>query len=161
MSWINLVLGYTRDHKIKLVNGLFMRKMSINGFLCSRYLCCWWPGDTRSLGVISHGILYDTMAADGLVTHWSRASAEWTPLMSNKNINSMSFCKGIFTIVAIWCITGITTSPHLKYRTGTVFWVMGSANERRRYSVTSSLIGWSHTQKYPLLFLHYDWKVTF
>ena len=26
---------------------------------------------------------------------------------------------------------------------------MGSANERRRYSVTSSLIGWAHTMDYP------------
>ena len=27
---------------------------------------------------------------------------------------------------------------------------MGSTNERRRYNVTSSLIGWCHTQNYPL-----------
>ena len=26
---------------------------------------------------------------------------------------------------------------------------MGSANERRRYNVTSSLIGWAHSQNYP------------
>ena len=29
--------------------------------------------------------------------------------------------------------------------------VMGSANERQRYNVVSSLIGWAHTQKVPLL----------
>ena len=26
---------------------------------------------------------------------------------------------------------------------------MGSANERRRYNVTSSIIGWAHTQNDP------------
>ena len=33
-----------------------------------------------------------------------------------------------------------------------VILVMGSANERQRYIVTSSLIGWAHTQNYPLGF---------
>ena len=36
---------------------------------------------------------------------------------------------------------------------------MNSANERRRYKVTSSLIGWAHTQNYPWTDVN-DW-VTF
>ena len=36
----------------------------------------------------------------------------------------------------------------LLWETGTIL-SMGSANERRRYNVTSSLIGWAHTQKDP------------
>ena len=32
---------------------------------------------------------------------------------------------------------------------------MGSANERRRYIVTSSLIRWAHTHHDP-----YDWDIT-
>ena len=35
---------------------------------------------------------------------------------------------------------------------------MGSANERRRYNVTSSLIGWAHTQNGPWVFMVFPFK---
>ena len=38
---------------------------------------------------------------------------------------------------------------------------MGSANEKRRYIVTSSLIGWAHTQNNPCIYISYDrWHPT-
>ena len=33
---------------------------------------------------------------------------------------------------------------------------MGSANKRRRYNVTSSLIGWAHTQNDPWNYIYED-----
>ena len=42
----------------------------------------------------------------------------------------------------------LSTSPHHPYGSGTIL-CMRPANERRRYNVTSSLIGWAHTRNNP------------
>ena len=46
------------------------------------------------------------------------------------------------------CIDGNQVNCKLVYRI--IFW-MRPANERRRYIVTSSLIGWAHAQNDPCL----------
>ena len=46
------------------------------------------------------------------------------------------------------CIYPPRGHPHINY-TGTILG-MGSANERRRYVVTSSVIGWSNSEWFPL-----------
>ena len=39
------------------------------------------------------------------------------------------------------------------------FWAMGSANERRRYIVTSSLIGWAHSVAFCLFDVICHWSI--
>ena len=80
--------------------------------------------------------------------------------------------KGMGVNDAIWTyINGLKSrwswSWHMQYRvcnpiftniimySGGIMLGMGSANERRRYYVTSSFIGWAHSQKIPDL-LHGD-----
>ena len=71
-------------------------------------------------------------------------------------IEKMHFENGVCTIVAVssQCVDIYlprkinTVPPPLDWLSGIIL-CMRPVNERRRYTVTPSLIGWAHTQNYP------------
>ena len=51
-----------------------------------------------------------------------------------------------------------TVSPLSSLIISGIILCIGSANERRRYTVTSSLIGWAHTENNPYRMVQSKWK---
>ena len=85
------------------------------------------------------------------LVHWLWETINWfhydtnpTPTTNTQCCSWICWCFSSFSSQCFqmpWCSCNITLD-------------MGSANERRRYNVTSSLIGWSHTNNDPGLWCH-------
>ena len=92
----------------------------------NRNLNCLQAAKTQGI-VIPYGLLQNTA--------WNEANRPLSYLFTYSN-------EGTADI--LWC-----KWPYVSIRGAGIILSMGSANERRRYYVTTSLTGWTHTQNDP------------
>ena len=110
------------------------------------------PTDTiqcRGAGLTLPMIMYHGMAC--FLTGRSQCSWEMHVCLSICLVNVKCHVHGAGVPVGSPRIARLASTcerPHLLHYPGLVF-CMRPANERRRYTVTSSLVGWAHTQKDP------------
>ena len=67
----------------------------------------------------------------------------------------VGFISRIYMNIHIWCIWCFILVLFLWITTPGIIFGMGSANERQRYILMSSLIGWAHSLNDPCTFIKY------
>ena len=114
--------------------------------------------------------------SQNIVTHFTwplrTMNRHWT-VYASINIIAINHTMCIYQFCATkrWFIQNIRRETHLIWKRAdswNIRWLidsccvckqgMGSANERRRYDVTSSLIGWTHIQNNHLK--HHQWTLS-
>ena len=149
-----LILRWWRYLKSILVkaNDLFI--------LHNQYLGCWWPGDIKSQGISSHGIdllLHGPTATEEL-PYWGLN--QMVQILQKAFLNAFSGINiSIFLYIFHWRWQVITwTNDDQIYRCiyAGIILCMHPANERRRYNVTLSLIGWVHAKNQPCICIQQD-----
>ena len=109
-------------------------------FVHSKYNCCWWPVDR---GAWASVVIVLTFSPEFSVlklrelTCWSHWLSNGTQIrfLCTRSYNPLTVHKP-----SSWLILGLLP-----------------VNEKRRYKVTPSLIGWSQTQNQPCLFPPLTW----
>ena len=88
---------------------------------------------------------------------WSKCGSIW---VRNCNLNANGLCRS--DIIIQQTVSYLLTMGWLCSKENTnipntgIIWCMRPANERQRYTVTLSLIGWAHTRNNPC---KHQWKI--